>query len=257
MTRRAGIGAILLSCLPAAWPSPAAPHGSSLLSAPVVQVLVLFDPLLGYEGTVTYAVPVDRAQARAELAELAKRLGYSGLDELRPFDRASGKRSGLRFRAVKGGAELTFKLSEAALGRDDGTIPLEPYIATYRAYRRINLEFYVSDLNGRAFAYRGPGDFENRWIRMAHQGQAGYQAFQIEVLDPGFRSLELPPFAPPEVPLGSDANPSTPRGDALARRLAGAVVLGLGLSLLVYLALFGWLTRRRAPTAPRRRRWHR
>lgn len=255
MTRCAGAGAILLSCWLAASAQDVAPSPPS--PVPTVQILVLFDPLLGYEGTVTYAVPVTRDQAKAELAELARRLGYSGLDELRPFDRASGQRGALRYRSVPGGAELSFKLSEAALGRQDGTIPLEPYLAAYRAYRRINLEFYVSDLNGRAFDYRGPRQVENRWVRLRSQGAGGYQSFQAEILDPGFESLELPPFAPPEVPLGAGANAPAATAGAPGRRLVGAVVLGLGLSLVVYLALFGWLTRRRAPAAPRRRRWHR
>lgn len=241
----------------AALPLVAAPPDQPLSSPPTVQVLLLFDPLLGYTGVVSYTAAVSRDQAKAELEVLADALGYESAADLRPFDPDTGRHTDLGYARTERGSELTFRTSEKFLDREHGTLRLEPLIRAYGHYRRINLEYLISDLNGRAFAYHGPGNYESDQVRLRHQGGTGHHAFQVEVLDPAFESLDLPPYAPPEEPLTAESNSRRGPADMSARRRIGAVVLGIGLSLLVYLLLFGLLTRRGSATKPRRRRWHR
>lgn len=224
---------------------PADPSLPPVLGDPNVQIVAFFVPELGYAATVAYRERVSRAQAKADLMELARALGYERYSDLQRTEPGADKPLPLAYEVADGGATLGFRLSERAFSRETGTFKLEPFISAYRAYGRIDLEFTVGDLAGKRFAYRGIGDYDNQWVRIRHHGEGVFHSFAIEVLDPSFEQLDLPPFAPPVAPLQADEEgnkESLPKGVILTAVGAALVAAGLTFAVLVRAAM---ATRRR------------
>ncbi|NUP99648.1 MAG: hypothetical protein HUU35_07325, partial [Armatimonadetes bacterium] len=213
----------------------------ALATPPVVQVMALFVPEAGYQCTVAYAVPTTRQQATRDLAELATGLGYTSVDDLRRSVPGEEARRPIEFEQTPPGLTVGFRLSERALNRSIGTFKLEPFIDAFREHRRIDLDLVVGDLDGRRFAYRGVGDLETAAVKLRHHASGVSHSFAIEVLDPGYRSLDLPPFAPPALPLQADQKDDKESTSLLELSML-ALLAGAG-GLVAFVLVYGGLRR--------------
>ncbi len=239
------LSALLTSIAHAA--PPAAPSVADT-SAPSVQVVAFFDPMMGYGASVGYPGKVSEGQARADLEALAKALGYEGLDDLRPYN-PDGSQANLQYSVVDGVSQIGFRMSEKALLRDKGTFRLESFIDAFRRYRRIDLNFDVGDLAGVRFGYRGLGDYEDKNVRIHHRGNGTSHEFNVEILNPGYARLDLPPYALPVAPLEGTAADRPAPGPGL---WIAVVVGALGCGAITFVLLSMLLSRRAVRRRPAR-----
>ncbi|MBI5835592.1 MAG: hypothetical protein HZB16_25095 [Armatimonadetes bacterium] len=237
---------LLASAGQAATPSP--PASPETAAGPGVQVVVFFDPNMGYSASAAYSGPVSEGQARSDLEALAKAVGYEGLGDLRPFN-LDGSQANLTYSVVDRVPQIGFRMSERALLRDKGTFRLEAFIDAFRRYRRIDLNFDVGDLAGTRFNYRGLGDYEDKNVRIRHRGTGRSHEFNVEILNDAYTRLDLPPYALPVAPLeGTSAKRPAPGAGTWIAVVVGA--LGCGAITFVLLSLL--LGRRAARRRPGR-----
>lgn len=215
-------------------------------------MVAFLDPSMGYRCSIAYSDTVSEPIARGELGRLALALGYARVEDLQPTG-PEGALEPFTFRVEPtGGSQIAFRLSELAFSRERGTFKLEPFIDVYRAYRRLDLQFDVADLAGVRFTYRGLADYDDARVRVHHHGSDRSHSFQVDVLDPHFKSLGLPEFGSPSQPVqvdqesGGERSPS-PRGEWL-KIMAAALGAG-GLTFLV-LSLTVGRPRRPKPQNP-------
>lgn len=236
-----------------AFGQPASSESAPTVAArPNVQIAVFFAPEMAYATALSYDRAVSREQALADLQELATGLGYDSVDDLRPSQPGAAKPTPIRFETTKDGLNVGFRLSERAFNRSIGTFKLEPFVRAFAEYGRIDLDFMVSDLNGRRFAYRGVGNWSSDEVVIRHKGQGTYHTFAIEVREPALKDFELPPFAPPVTPVGADQE-----GDKESDFPVEYVILVLvaaAVSLVVFAIVFYGLGRWHRGSKTRRRR---
>lgn len=216
-------------------------------TTPHVQICVFYAIELGYSAVVAYDRPIPKETAIRDLTELATGLGYESIDALRRAVPGEENRRELAYSSDEGASQISFRLGERALDRQQGTLKLEPFIVAYREYGRIDLDVMVGDLNEKRFVYRGLRDYESPFVRIRHHGSGVSHRFQIEVLDASFEKLDLPPFAPPDEPLEWDQ--PVDRNRSGLREWVGLVALALGCAAVVF-----WLLSRRGRRRRRRRR---
>jgi hypothetical protein len=216
---------------PASTPADAPRPG--IATPPAVQVFAILAPEFGYQATVAYDRVVSRAEAKLELQALAQGLGYESVNDLRRWAPGEKERRELEYRASERGSEIGFRLSERAFFRGDGRFKVEPFIAAYRQYGRIDIDLVVGKLDQAAFRYKGLRDYDDRYVRLRYHGADPTYSFQVEVLDPSFERLDLPPYAPPEEPLQSTWPPD--RNRVGWREWLGLVLLAAGSATVAYL----------------------
>jgi len=227
------------------------PQPDSLTTPAAVQVTVFFWAATGYAATALYTKAISEAEARSELEVLAAGLGYGSAAELRRSYPGTEKPDAFEFETSPSGFTVGFRLSERALNRDLGTFKLEPFLKAFGRHGRIDLDFMVGDLDNRVFNYRGIKQFESRNVRLRHHGGGPHHSYSIEVLNPQAASFDLPPFAPPELPLGEDSRRGAPKHPAGSSILL--VILAAAAAVGTYLVVERGLRRWRAGTNRRRR----
>ncbi len=227
------------------------PQPDRLTSPASVQITAFFWAATGYAATALYSQPLTEAAARSELEVLAAGLGYGSASELRRSYPGTEKPDAFEFETSSAGFTVGFRLSERAFNRDQGTFKLEPFLKAFGRHGRIDLDFMVGDLDNRAFNYRGIRQFESRDVRLRHHGAGPHHSYSIEVLNPQAATFDLPPFAPPELPLGEDSRRTSPKHPAGSSILL--VVLATAAALGTFVVVERGLRRWRAGTNRRRR----
>ncbi len=233
-----------------------APGPAAVDKPPQVSIFGWYSAEMAYQGTVTYSAAavqefgVDEQVAKQDLAVLAQGLGYAKLSQLQRVKYGEGPQPFV-FQHDKDGLSLGFRLSETAFNRDIGTFKLEAFVVAYRRYGRVDLDFVVTPWNGKAFAYRGLGNFDSRAVVIRHHGNGGSQSFRVAILDTTRQAYELPPFAPPALPLQTAQEGDEDSGPSREQIIVG-VVAG-ALSIAVFLLVFWGLRRWERPRRGRRR----
>ena len=221
-----------------------------------VQILCYYSPELAYQASVLYSAAavkefgIDAAQAKQDLTKLALGLGYDSLSKLHRVDYGKGPRP-FEIANDSDGLSIGFRLTEAAFHRERGTFKLEPFVAAYQRYGRIDLEFLVTPWNGTAFAYRGLGNWDSPAIVIRHHANGGDHSFRIAVLDRTLDQYDLPPFAPPALPL--QAAEDSHKDSRFGREQVIFGIVAAGLSIAVFLLVFWGLRRWERPKRGRRR----
>lgn len=252
--RRLGWCAVLSLVLPAA--TAQTPGQSAVETPPNVSIFAWYSAEMAYQATVTYRAAalaefgVDEAVAKQDLAELARRLGYQQLTQLQRVKYGEGPQP-FAIQKDKDGLSIGFRLSETAFNRSVGTFKLEAFVAAYRRYGRIDLDFVVTPFDGKVFAYRGLGNYDSPAVVLRHHGNGGSQSFRVAVLDTTRESYDLPPFAPPALPLQTDLEDDKESGLGREQIIVG--VMAGGLSVGVFLLVFWGLRRWERPRRGRRR----
>ncbi|MCC7492492.1 MAG: hypothetical protein IT204_09110 [Fimbriimonadaceae bacterium] len=248
---RWGLPGWVLVVATAAAPPRLGPAVTPVTGPPAVQVVAFLAPEFGYQTAVTYDTAVTRQVALADLTRLAALLEYRSLTELQPTEPGREQPLPFHFETESGGLTVGLRLSERAFNRAKGTFKLEPFLLAYARYRRVDLDLMVGQYGDRIFAYRGVGNYENAAVRLHHHGAGGHHSFRAELLQPAATKLDLPPYAPPELPLetggGSRRSPSGGQTAVLVALAGLAAVTTFG---VVFYGLRRWVAsghRRRRP----------
>lgn len=246
--------AALLGVLPPALGQDAVP--AAVVTPPNVSVFCWYSPEMAYQAALTYSAAavakfgIDEAAAKRDLAALAAGLGYDRVEQLQRVDYGRGLKPFVLERD-KIGLSVGFRLSEAGFNRGNGTFKLEAFVVALRRYGRIDLDFVVTPWDGKKFAYRGLGNYESPEVVIRHHGNGGSQSFRIAVLDTTREAYDLPPFAPPALPLQADLEDDKDSG--LSREQIVVGVVAGALSAVVFLLVFWGLRRWERPRRGRRR----
>ena len=215
--------AMMLGVASAGWAQTPQP---AISGQPDVLILVYQQPGRGDQVDITYAHTVPHAQVQKDLAALAATTGWPiGLgkvtDAAPPVQGKIGPMTSAAFTAPN------------VVQNETHTLPVEPFITTFRHYKRLNLIFSVSA----GFQFQGLGSYADNNVRIILDQHGPAYTYQVEILNPNFEHLGLPAAG-----LVPQAVPS--RGLPWKPLLALAAV-AVGLGVLVYLLLA-----RGARTAP-------
>lgn len=212
--------------------------GEPAAEAPPPEVLILVSA--GENGVdrvaITYAGDVSTKQARQELDTLLQATGWvaSGVavDSL-ALAPGEPKMTSVEFTA------------RYVVPYPEGMLPVASLIETYKGYRSFILQFDVQ----RPFAFAGPATYRSRQLAVELQQHPGSYRYDVQVHDPGFGKLDLPP-----------ATVGSPSGEAPLKRrkppTALVVLLSLGAAGFAGLAVYYLAANRAAPRpeTPARRR---
>lgn len=181
---------------------------------------------------VSYGGEVSEAKARAELRALLDATGWRASDvtvDCQPLAPGTAKMTSASFTAP------------VVVPYPEGTLPVVPFIQTYKAYGNLVLVFQTR----RPFRLKGPASYEDRHLSIRLQQGTGVHRYNVRVTDPGFGDLELPDITS-AVGAGEPGEPKRP-----AAPLALVVALALGVAASVSAVVYLFLTNRAASTAAR------
>jgi hypothetical protein len=214
----------LLAALTGGWragaaapPKNAAPAASAAEDTDQVMVIVFVRPGWWDQVGITFNQKVPTAQARKDVAEIARRTGWN-LDPVRVTHEA----------ATPGGPVMTsVEFAAPAVDPRTHSLPVEPFVLALRRFRRVSVMFVLPE----GFPYWGPLSHQAPGIAMRGERVKGTYTFHFTIIDPKIQAFKLPlrnPNAPP-----SPKDTSVPRIELL-KRLGMVVGAGFAAALLVY-----------------------
>lgn len=194
------------------------PTPVTISGPPDVLILVYQQPGKNDKVDITYSHTLPHAQAQRDLAALASATRWpigagKVADGLPPVQNKIGPMT-----------SSTFELPN--LIRDDThTLPVDPFITAFRAYKRLNLIFSV----GPAFVFQGQGNYADNNVHYTLDQRGTMYTYQVQILNPNFEHLGLP--------ASGSAASATPKSGSRLKSLLSLAFLAVGLGALVYLYL--------------------
>ncbi len=190
---------------------------------PDVLVIVYQQPGGADQVDITYARTVPHAQAMRDYQALTQAAGWpvsthSIKDAAAPMHSRSGPMTSVVFQALGVVQDTTH------------TFPIQTFAQAFRAYKRINVVFFV----GPQFQFQGARSYADTNIRMTLDQRGTAYVYAVEILNPSISSLPQLGAVPP--PAG--------------HRSSGLLLLGIfGVAALAGIAVY-LLTARFTPKPP-------